>query len=61
MHEFELSELGLLHYFLRLQIYQTEDGIFVSQEKNAFDCRSFSTPMNANEKLTMDDRTPKGK
>ena len=63
-----MSNLSLLHYFLGLQIYQTDDGIFVSQEKYALDllkkfnmqsCRSFSTSMNANEKLTMNDGTPR--
>ena len=28
---FEMSELGHFHYFLGLQILQTEEGIFLSQ------------------------------
>ncbi|GKV47717.1 hypothetical protein SLEP1_g54586 [Rubroshorea leprosula] len=66
--EFDMSDLGLLHYFLGLQIYQTDYGIFVSQEKYALDllkkfnmqnCKMSATPMNTNEKLTVDDGTPR--
>ena len=68
MKEFDMSDLGLLHYFLGLQIMQTDDGIFISQEKYAVDllkrhnmlrCKSFSTPMNTNEKLSLSDGTTK--
>ena len=68
MHEFDMSDLGLLHYFLGFQFLHTKDGIFVSQEKYALDLlkkfnmlnyKSFATPMNANEKLMTDDGTPK--
>ncbi|XP_071718488.1 uncharacterized mitochondrial protein AtMg00810-like [Rutidosis leptorrhynchoides] len=31
--EFEMSKLGLLHYFLGLQVEQTDDGIFCHQAK----------------------------
>lgn len=57
-----------MHYFLRLQICQTNYGIFVSQEKYVLDllkkfnmqnCKMSSTLMNTNEKLTMDDETSK--
>ncbi|GKV09408.1 hypothetical protein SLEP1_g20916 [Rubroshorea leprosula] len=66
--EFDMSDLGLLHYFLGLQIYQTDYDIFVSQEKYALDllkkfnmqnCKMSTTPMNTNEKLTVDDGTPR--
>lgn len=33
--EFEMSYLGMLHYFLGLEVKQVEDGIFVSQRKYA--------------------------
>ena len=68
MKEFDMSDLGLLHYFLGLQIMQTDDGIFISQEKYVVDllkrynmhhCKSFSTPMNTNEKLSLSDGTTK--
>jgi len=33
MDEFEMSDLGKMHYFLDLEIVQSDDGIFVSQKK----------------------------
>lgn len=68
MHEFEMSDLGLLHFFLGLQVVQTRDGVFISQEKYASDmlnkynmlnCNASSTPINANEKLYLKDGTTK--
>lgn len=68
MSEFDMSDLGLLHFFLGLHVVQTDDGIFVSQEKYAMDllkkynmqnCKAFSTPMNASEKLSLIDGTAK--
>ena len=35
MRKFEMSNLGLLHYFLRLEVNQNLDGIFISQRKYA--------------------------
>ena len=60
INEFEMLDMCLLHYFLVLEVYQTEDGIFISQRKyasdllNKFDmsnCKPVTTPMNLNEKL----------
>ena len=60
MTTFEMTDLGLLHYFLRLEIKQGEDGVFVSQRKyaegllkhfNLLNCKRAITPMNINEKL----------
>ena len=31
--KFEMSDLGLLRYFLGIEVKQTENGIFISQEK----------------------------
>ncbi|XP_028062411.1 uncharacterized protein LOC114265776 [Camellia sinensis] len=65
MHEFEMSDMGLLHYFLGLEVQQAEGGIFISQRKYAKDllnkfgmlnCKPATTPMNINEKLQCEDR-----
>ncbi|KAK9101268.1 hypothetical protein Scep_024698 [Stephania cephalantha] len=64
MHEFEMSDMGLLHYFLGLEVSQVEDGVFLSQRKYANDllnkfgmsnCKPAATPMNLNEKLQLQD------
>ena len=64
MKKFEMSDLGLLHYFLGLEVKQGVDGIFISQRKYAMDllkkfnmvnCKVAATPMNVNEKLCHDD------
>lgn len=68
MKTFEMTDLGLLHYFLGLEVKQVADGIFVSQQKYAMDllkrhnmggCNKASTPMNANETLRAEDGTGK--
>jgi hypothetical protein len=33
--EFEMMDIGLMSYYLRIEIKQGEDGIFVNQEKFA--------------------------
>ncbi|XP_015167594.1 uncharacterized mitochondrial protein AtMg00810-like [Solanum tuberosum] len=33
MNEFEMSDLGKMHYFLGLEVVQSDEGIFVSQKK----------------------------
>ncbi|KAL3498624.1 hypothetical protein ACH5RR_041356 [Cinchona calisaya] len=64
--KFEMSNLGLLHYFLGLEVKQVEDGIFGLQRKyatnllkrfNMLNCKFAATPMNLNEKLQVDDET----
>ena len=61
--EFEMSMIGELTHFLRLQIHQQDLGIFLSQSKYAknimkkFSLESSSsvrTPINPNVKLTVD-------
>ncbi|KAL6324301.1 hypothetical protein AAG906_007424 [Vitis piasezkii] len=65
--KFEMSDLGLLHFFLGLEVKQVEDGVFVSQRKyvfvdllkkfNMLNCKVVATPMNSNEKLRDGDGT----
>ena len=52
--EFEMKNLGLLHYFLGLEIWQRSDGLFVSQGKYAWEilkkfnmhgCKPVDTPL----------------
>lgn len=66
MKKFEMSDMGLLHYFLGLEVKQGIDGIFISQRKYAIDllkrfsllnCKPAVTPMNMNEKLQLEDGT----
>ena len=68
MKEFEMSDLGLMKYFLGIQVKQAKGEIFISQEKYTKDMlRKFqmdkskpvSTPMSLNEKLKQDDGAEK--
>ncbi|KAG6383058.1 hypothetical protein SASPL_157204 [Salvia splendens] len=62
---FEMTDLGLMHHFLGLEIKQGEGGVFVSQAKyaanllhrfNVTNCESaITTPINADEKLLIAD------
>ncbi|KAL4018557.1 hypothetical protein IC575_022155 [Cucumis melo] len=63
-NKFEMTDLGLLHFFLGLKVCQTDGGIFISQKKYAKDllkkfgminCKPTTTPMNVNEKLQQND------
>ena len=63
MKSFEMSDLGLMHYFLGMEVCQ-DDGIFISQKKyaedllkkfNMSDCKSVATPLIANEKFKKED------
>lgn len=36
MKTFEMSDMGLMHYFLGMEVYQ-DGGIFISQRKYALD------------------------
>ncbi|GJR98387.1 retrovirus-related pol polyprotein from transposon TNT 1-94 [Tanacetum coccineum] len=65
MHdEFEMSMMGELNFFLRLQIKQIEDGIFFNQSKyikemlkkfGLEDSKPMKTPMSFDTKLTKDE------
>jgi hypothetical protein len=55
-----MKDLGLMHYFLGLEVWQRSDEIFLSQGKytieilqrfEMMDCKSMATPMKINLKL----------
>lgn len=55
--EFEMKDMGLMHYFLGLEIWQGDCEIFVGQERyttkilqrfNMQDCRPIATPLVTN-------------
>lgn len=61
---FEMSDLGLLRYFLGLEVKQQKGSMFVSQKRYAkellkkfgmMNCKVISSPMNTNEKLRHED------
>ncbi|XP_039121444.1 uncharacterized protein LOC120258156 [Dioscorea cayenensis subsp. rotundata] len=62
--QFEISDLGNLSYFLRVEVSQDEKGVFISQKKytldllrqyNMHNCRAAPTPMCTNTKLQIID------
>lgn len=62
--EFDMTNLGLMSYFLGLEVKQHEDGIFLSQKHYAKeilkkfkmeDCNPCGTPMECGAKLSMHD------
>ena len=68
MKEYEMTDLGLMRYFLGIQINQSNGSIFISQEKYVKDllkrfhmmnCKYVATPMALNEKLTKSDGASK--
>jgi hypothetical protein len=61
--DFDMEDLGLMHYFLGLEVWKRLDEIFLSQGKYAveilqrirmMDCKSMTTPMMINLKLLSD-------
>ena len=65
--EFEITDLGLIKYFLGLEVTQTDKGIFICQHKYATDilqrfrmdkCKPTKTPIALGTKLTKNDDGP---
>ena len=65
-NEFKMKDLGLLHYFLSLEVQQSKDEVFLFQGKytvdilkifGMLDCKSMSTPMVTNLKKLHDSNT----
>ena len=61
---FEMTDLGLLHFFLGLEVCQTQRGTFISQQRyvsellEAFgmeNARSITSPMDPNSKMSVFD------
>jgi len=68
MKEYEMTNLGLMKYFLGIQLKQTKGEIFITQEKYIHDllkkfrlesCKPVSTPMALNEKFQLNDGAEK--
>ena len=61
--EFEMKDLGMMHYFLGMEVWQNTDGISLGKGKyvieilkrfGMMDCNSMATPMALNIKLLSD-------
>ena len=61
--EFEMKDLGMMHYLLGMEVWQNVDGIFLGQGKygveilkrfEMINCNSMATPMASNLKLLSD-------
>ena len=68
MKEFEMTDLGLMKYFLGFQVQQSKSKAFICQQKYIEDllkkfhmaaCKPVSTPMSSNEKLKQEDAVEK--
>ena len=66
VEELEMKELGLMHYLLGLEVWQSSEGIFLNQGKYAveilnrfkmLECKAMATPMDSNLKLLADNAT----
>ena len=62
--KFEMKDLGMMHYFIGLEVWKNLHEIFLNQGKYALeilkrfgmmDCKAMTTPMTTNLKLLNDD------
>ena len=65
MKKYEMRDMRMLHYFLRIEIFQEDDGVFICQKKyieriikkfGMYGCNLVSTPLIVIEKLTKEDK-----
>ena len=68
MQAFEMTDLGLMSYFLGMEIKQGQDEVFICQKKyakeilkkfNMEDCKEMNTPIHQKEKLSKNDGAEK--
>ena len=68
MNVFEMTDLGLMTYFLGMEVKQSQNEVFICQKKYAKEilkkfqmeeCKATSTPMNQKEKLSKSDGAEK--
>ena len=61
--KFKMKDLGMMHYFLGMEVWQNADGISMGQGKypveilkrfRMMDCKAMTTPMASNLKLLSD-------
>ena len=61
--EFEMKDLGMIHYFLGMEVWKTIDGIFIGQGNHLVEIlkifgmmeyKALTTPMASNLKLLSD-------
>ena len=65
VEEFEMKDVGLMHYFLGMEVWKNSKGIFLNWGKYAveilkkqfdmLECKAMSTPMDTNLKLLADE------
>ena len=55
--EFEMKDLGMMHYFLGMDLWQNANGVSLGEILKRFemtDCKAMTTPMPSNLKLLSD-------